>query len=809
LLLCYVINSIAQTNDISGKITFEGMAVPYANVIIENSQYGVISDDKGFYKMNNLPSGNYTLIVTSLGYKKMEKKIQFKGDLIINFELEIEENKLNEFIITGVSKATRIKENPLAISRISIKNIEQSNESNLMDVLQKNSTGISMLKTGPNISKPFIRGLGYNRVLTLFDGIRQEGQQWGDEHGLEIDTYGMQAIEVIKGPASLMYGSDAVAGVVSFIPQTADTSIKGLHGKIINEYQNNNHLIGNGAYLHQSIGKVSYSLSASHRIAKNYRNKVDDRVYNTGFQEINLTGKILLQLKKSTISLNATLYHNTQGIPDGSRDSISRKFTYQQFEGELDDIKKRPLVTSEKLNSYAPADLHQQIKHYRIYFNQKFDIGKSKLNYLLALQHNVRKEITHPTDLSQAGLFVKLNTVNYSVMYQLPETKNRLTSCGINGMWQLNNNADATDFPIPNYQLFDIGFFVHNTWKWQQITFSTGLRYDMRQVNVDDLYTFLNPESGFNQQTMHNGHPENYHQYKAFTKTFDGISGSAGLSYIMNRELHFKVNISRGYRAPGITELASNGLDPGARIVYLGNQQFNAEFSNQQDLGAFFENKTIDASLSIFNNYIQNYIYLAQLADVNNVPVTDAQGNRTFKYQQSKAQLYGLEASFTLHPEVLEGFSMINNFQFVHGYNRNEAFRNTKNYGSYLPFIPPAQWNMTLSQDIKLKKWNIKNLTPRFEIEHHAQQSRFMALYGTETFTPAYLLLHASMQIELFSKGQNQLSMQVFVNNLTDEIYQSNMSRLKYFEYYNDTRRNTQGIYNMGRNAGAKIIYHF
>jgi iron complex outermembrane receptor protein len=230
----------AQTYEIEGKITCNNEFVPFANIIIEKIQVGVTSNDVGIYKLKDIPKGSYTISVSSIGYKKLEKRIQLKKNLIINFELELLEIKLNEFVITGVSKATRIKENPLAISSVGIKSIEQSNESNIMDVLQKNSTGVSMLKTGPNISKPFIRGLGYNRVLTLFDGIRQEGQQWGDEHGLEVDAYGMQSIEVIKGPASLMYGSDAVAGVVSFIPQFADTTLKGMHGKILNEYQHNN-----------------------------------------------------------------------------------------------------------------------------------------------------------------------------------------------------------------------------------------------------------------------------------------------------------------------------------------------------------------------------------------------------------------------------------------------------------------------------------------------------------------------------------------------------------------------------------------
>jgi len=815
LLLCLSIvallssSAFSQTYELKGMISENKNAIPFANIIVKETRNGVMSNEDGKYSIKGIPEGKYTLEISGLGYKKIEKKIHLKSNLEIDFELELLKHELHEFVITGVSKATRIKENPLAITRVGIKNIEQSNESNLMDVLQKNTSGVSMLKTGPNISKPFIRGLGYNRVLTLVDGIRQEGQQWGDEHGLEIDAYGMQSIEVIKGPASLMYGSDAVAGVVSLIPQEADTTLKGVHGKIVNEYQHNNNLIGNGAYLMHTINKVSYQISASHRLAKNYRNKADGRVYNTGFQEMNLNGKISFRLKRSNLSLNGTLYNNIQGIPDGSRDSITRKFTYQQFEGALDDIKQRPLVANQKLNSYAPADLHQQIKHHRIYLKQNFDFAKSKLNYTLAWQNNIRKEITHPTDLSQAGLFVKLNTINYSALYQLPETRNRLTAFGINGMWQHNLNADATDFPIPNYQLFDIGFFVHNTWKWERITISTGIRYDLRKVNVSDFYTIQNPQSGFTAQSTQIGNPENYHQYKHFTKDFNGISGSAGISYIVNEYWHFKGNISRGYRAPGITELASNGLDPGARIVYLGNQQFAAEFSNQQDIGAFYEDKNFDASVSLFNNYIQNYIYLAQLADAQNVPISDAQGNRTFQYQQAKAQLYGLEASFSLHPELWKGFSLTNNFQFVNGYNRNELYKNRGVNGGYLPFIPPPQYQVILSQNIGLNKWSIKTLTPRFEMEYHTQQARFMALYGTETFTPSFLLIHAALQIEIYSKAQRKLNLHLFVNNLTDEIYQSNMSRLKYFEYFNDTRANSSGIYNMGRNIGVKMIYQF
>lgn len=799
----------AQSHQIKGRIVCAQKGVPFATIFLDKTAYGVVSDSAGYYTLYAIPSGDYVIVINSLGHKKTEKKISVSGSMLLNFELILTEKNLQEFVITGVSKATRIKENPLAISTIGIKHIEQSNESNIMDVLQKNATGISMLKTGPNISKPFIRGLGYNRVLTLFDGIRQEGQQWGDEHGIEVDAYGMQHIELIKGPASLMYGSDAVAGVVSFIPQKPDTALKGIHGKAVNEYQHNNNLIGKGIYLFQTRNNVSYGISASQRIAKNYRNKADNRVFNTGFQELNLNAHMGIRLKKSTLNMHATLYDNVQGIPDGSRDSLTRKFTYQVYEGVKDNIKDRPLVSNDKLNSYSAADLHQQIKHYRVYLKQNFELGKSNINYILAWQHNVRKEITHPTDLNQAGLFVKLNTVNYSFLYQLPETKNSVTAFGFNGMLQQNKNDNATDFPIPNYSLFDFGGFLHTMWKWNKWNLSTGIRYDMRNVLVDDLYTFVNPATGFSEQTKLNSNPEYKHQYIAFSKNFGGASGSAGITYIMNKHYNLKVNFSRGYRAPSITELASNGLDPGARIVYLGNKNFKPEFSNQQDLGAFLEFVNVEASVSVFNNFIQNYIYLAQSADENNVAITDAQGNRTFQYQQAKAQLYGLEASVNLHPERLQGLSLLTNFQFVHGYNRSANFNNSGINGFYLPFIPPAQLNMILSQHITIQKWAIKQMSPKLEFEYHAKQGRYMALYGTETYTSGYYLLHASIHFELVSKAQKKLNLHVFANNITDAIFQSNMSRLKYFEYYVDVRKNSNGIYNMGRNIGAKIIYQF
>ena len=158
-----------------------------------------------------------------------------------DFALEMGAKEVSEVVVTGASRVTEIKTSPIPIATIDRKGIDQNLNTNIIDAIT-NLPGVNAVTTGPKYSKPFIRGLGYNRVLTLDDGIRQEGQQWGDEHGIEVDENSISKVEVIKGPASLIYGSDAMAGVVNLIP--APPLPYGTYsGKIISEYQTNNKLI--------------------------------------------------------------------------------------------------------------------------------------------------------------------------------------------------------------------------------------------------------------------------------------------------------------------------------------------------------------------------------------------------------------------------------------------------------------------------------------------------------------------------------------------------------------------------------------
>ncbi len=270
----------AQTGSVKGKIIDGQGALPYSTIMLTPTTLGGTSNEKGFYEIKNVPAGTYQLTVTCIGYKPqhIQVKVEMGVTVTQNVELKADANSLNEVVVTGVSRATQIRENPQTLLAISSKQIETSSENNTIDAISKNAPGLQTVKTGPNVSKPFINGLGYNRVLTLYDGLRVETQQWGDEHGVPMDDYIIERAEVIEGPASLMYGSDAIAGVLSLFPAIPKDTDKVLHGRFLSEYQSNNGLVGNNLSLTYGSSQWDFALRVSERIARSYTNPVDGRV---------------------------------------------------------------------------------------------------------------------------------------------------------------------------------------------------------------------------------------------------------------------------------------------------------------------------------------------------------------------------------------------------------------------------------------------------------------------------------------------------------------------------------------------------
>ena len=791
--------TILPTGSLTGTVTEKktGSALPAATVYISDLKIGAIADSNGHYNFKSLPSGTYLVEVRNVGFKSVTKNIVINGNVTENFELMDNAVEESAVVVTGVSKATQVKRSPIPIVAVSHDFIIKNLSTNIIDAIAK-VPGVNALTTGPNVSKPFIRGLGFNRILTLYDGVRQEGQQWGDEHGIEADQYGIERIEVIKGPASLSYGSDAVAGVVNLIPYQPAHEGQ-IIGNIMGEFQSNNGMFGGSAMLAGTKNGFEWMGRISHKTATNYQDKIDGRVYGTAFKETDASLSMGLHKKWGYSHIGIEIYDDLQEIPDGSRDSASRKFTKQI--SEADTI--RPIVSDAELKSYSITPLHQHVQHYRFYSANNFTLGAGRLAVNFGYQRSVRREFSHPVLSEIPGLYLQLNTYSYDIKYYFPEFSGWNLSMGVNGMYQTNDVTSGTEFIIPSYHQFDVGPFALLKKTMGKLDIAGGLRYDSRNFTNKALYTAPDPVTGFDKPvaagTVGADQPFADHSYH-----FSGLSGSLGATYNFNEKLSAKANISRGFRSPNILEISANGVHPGTNIYQIGDADFKPEFSVQEDVGVTYSSKYAVITLGVFNNLISNYIFNQRLLGVNGGDSVIVAGNQTYKFQQGKANLYGGELSIDIHPVKQLHFE--NSISVVYGRNKDIDPKLQSDSNKYVPFIPPLHGTSELRFDFDAKKSHIVNGFVKAQLAYYAKQDRVYLTDNTETPTPGYALFNVGFGAGITNKkGATMLNVYFFCNNLFDVAYQDHLSRLKYFEPYPNDPRGRSGIYNMGRNFSVKV----
>ncbi|MDE3251182.1 MAG: TonB-dependent receptor [Bacteroidota bacterium] len=792
----------AERSTLTGKVTESKTNLPLkgASVYIPDLKLATATDSTGRFVFQQLPGGSFLVEIKFEGYKSVTRNVVLKGNVHLNVMLDESATEISEVVVTGSSKATQIKRNPIPIVSVNHEYLVTNLSTNAIDGIAR-IPGVRAVTTGPNVSKPVIRGLGFNRILTLYDGIRQEGQQWGDEHGIEVDPYGIDKVEIIKGPASLSYGSDALGGVVNLLPTPAAPEGK-MIGDVTTEYQSNNKYVGGSAMLGATKNGVEWMARISHKQAINYQNKYDGRVYGTAFNETDASASLGIHRKWGYSHLNFVMYDDLQEIPDGSRDSASRRFTKQISEADT----VRPIVSDAELNSYRINPLHQHVQHYRLFWNNNIILGSGRLDVNLGLQKSIRREFSHPVLSDIPGLYLQLTTATYDIKYHLPDQNHWNTTIGINGMFQHNISTNGTDFIIPSYKQFDIGPFVIVKKSLDKLDISGGLRYDLRAYSSDALFAATNPSNGFDMAVSGASYPGASQIFSSYKKTFSGVTGSIGATYNFSDRFSVKANLARGFRAPNISEISSNGVHPGTNIYQLGNDNFQPEFSLQEDLGFVFSSRYAVVQLNLFNNTIHNYIYNQKLVGADGRDSVIVAGNQTFQFLSGKANLYGGELSVDLHP--VKALHFENSLSLVYGENKGTATEKVTDSTRYLPLIPPAHGTSELRMDFSSKALHLTHGFVKAQLEYYAAQNRIYSAYGTETATPGYTLFNAGVGGSFTNKaGKTFVSVYLMANNLFNTGYQDHLNRLKYFEEYpgNPTGRN--GIYNMGRNIALKLDF--
>ena len=676
--------------------------------------------------------------------------------------------KLNELTVTGVTGDVKLKHSTAPVSIISPQVLRATASTNIIDAIA-HQPGVSQLTTGGSISKPIIRGLGYNRVVVMSEGVRQEGQQWGDEHGVEVDGNSVGSVEILKGPASLMYGSDAMAGVVILHPQP--TLAEGeMKGNVSTEYQTNNGLFS----YHLSMGGHQNSLvwdaRWSQKMAHAYKNKYDGYVPGSQFRE--QAGRLMLGVQKSWghSRLTGTAYHLTPGIVEGERDPET---------GEL-------VCSSASPKSYSKALPFQQVKHYKAVWDNSLNLPTGYLKAIVGYQQNRRQEFEESMD--EYELYFKLHTLTYDLRYITNEWNGWKLSTGIGGMYQKSGN-EGEEYLIPDYRLFDFGLYATATKNLSdRLTLNGGVRYDHRRLHGDELIE------------------DDEVRFADFSRHFNGLTGSIGVVSNINDHFNLRLNLARGFRTPNMSELASNGVHEGSIRYELGNQHLKAEYSLQADLGLDFTSRYVSAQLALFANRIDNYIFTHRVAEEME------EGYLTYVYTQGDARLLGFEAGVDFHPVHSVHFS--NSFSYVDA-RLLHADADTK----YLPFTPAPHWSSEL-------KWELFHHSHTTVVHHHANNAIYRSLLNnlylavgldcylkqthiyraddTETETPGYGLLSLSAGTDIQMKGKKIAEFYITADNLLNKAYQNHLSRLKYTDENVVTGR--RGIYNMGRNVTFKLV---
>jgi len=215
LFLFLFIVKFSFSQELSGKVLDKETKEPLIGAIIYISDLktGAVTDIDGVYHLYHLPKQKFLVQVKLMGYATITVNIDFSVESKKDFLMLSSAIEGNEVVITGTAVTSDNERNSTSVVVVDKNKLLTEPALNIIDVIA-HIPGISQITTGDNVSKPVIRGLGYNRIVILNEGVRQEGQQWGDEHGIEIDKYSAERIEILKGPSSLLYGSDAMGGVI-------------------------------------------------------------------------------------------------------------------------------------------------------------------------------------------------------------------------------------------------------------------------------------------------------------------------------------------------------------------------------------------------------------------------------------------------------------------------------------------------------------------------------------------------------------------------------------------------------------------
>lgn len=750
----------ACSGSVQGRILSNdpGEPLPGATVYVRELATGAVADSAGYFRLEKLCAGRYTFVYQYVGYKPFSVPVTIPGDsaLVLKpVQLVPDSQTLQEVVVAEHrSEAQQLLQ---VQNSLSGEALDQTRGQSLGESL-KAITGLYSIQTGPSISKPVIHGLYSNRIIILNNGIRQEDQQWGTEHAPQVDQFLASRLTVIKGAASIRYGSDAIGGVILVEPKSMPTQ-PGIGGEV-NVVGASNGGLGvasgmiEGAFANKLVG-LSWRLQGTLK-RSGYVRTPNYYLQNTSYHETNFSGDLHYDHKRWGAELFYSQFDTKIGLFTGAQVS-SLADLYAAIE------RPEPLV--QPGFSYELGRPYQDVQHDLLKIRAYWHTGRGgELTATYAWQQNQRREYDF---ISFSGalnpeLYLKLVSQTVDLVWEHAPIRSKAGgqwsgSVGFNGLTQ--GNIRQYLFLIPNFRNYGAGLFAIERYAVNRWTLEAGLRYDYRWLRA----YFLDEAT---KQTYFETH------------SWQNANGSLGVAYQLSPDLTLTTTVSTAWRAPNVADLYSNGLHQSAVAYERGNPNLQPEQALNGNLVLAYAGKRLSGEIGVYNNLINNYIYLKP----DSVPVIRQRGAfPAYTYTQVRATFRGIDATLTY--KLTDHLALTTKNALLFAFNQTDH--------AYLVFIPPNRSDNSLRYD--WAKWGkLSNLYLSMSGLYVARQNRAPAVTtrqenGQIIFTgdfaappPAYFLLGAELGCTV-QVGSQPMHMSLSGTNLANTVYRDYLNRFRYF----------------------------
>jgi len=678
------VSVFSQVKIVSGTVLDErGSPLTGATLRLMPGNVPAYTDQQGDFRFSIDTDRTYTITVSHIGYA--QQTIMLKHDAVeqaLTISMVVVSGQLNTVTVQADAGTLRDREESMPVDVVSNTSIRKNLGGSLMQSIER-LPGVSMIGIGSGQSKPLIRGLGFNRVVVVDKGVKHEGQQWGADHGLEIDQFAVYEADVVRGAASFVYGSDAIGGAIDLKP--APPPAQGSGGSVSLIAKSNNALYGTSVNAFARNGSWFVDTRVSHQDYGDYRVPTS-RVYVYDYA-VDLDRNRL----RNSAGYETGLHLHTGYVGDSVQSVfyISHVSSASGFFANAHGLEPRRIDAAfHDRSSRDIQNPRQDVNHFKVINRSMFRVAGGLVETELGYQHNARKEFSHyinhgympaiypadmtiPIDLERQ--FTK-QVYSANVRYYQWWGRHSVT-VGLSGEHQ-DNAIGGWSFLVPAFRQTTGGVFVYDKVQLNPHWLVHGaLRYDFGQISMKRY------EDWFASEATVDGQPVSINVIRADnrTRTFNNLVWSGGVNYTRGN-LDLKANVGKSFRMPIAKELGANGVNYHYFSYERGDASLQPEQSYQGDIGIKWTGSRWTLGVTPFYNYFARYIYL------NPTPQHDyfyGAGNQVFEYTQSEVARYGGELTFAWT------FIKPLRFEVVGEYVRAKQLSGDKK-GYTLPFSPPA-----------------------------------------------------------------------------------------------------------------------